>query len=58
MNTYEIELTQEELNALVAFIDLAVKASGLQSVKAASAIIAKLEDASFEVAAQEESSED
>tara|TARA_S200002703_G_scaffold158356_1_gene168494 strand:- start:1159 stop:1326 length:168 start_codon:yes stop_codon:yes gene_type:complete len=55
MNTYEIELTQEELNALVALIDLAVKASGLQSVKAASAIIAKLEDSSFEVA---EASED
>lgn len=40
-----IELNQEEINALGALIDVAVKASGIQGAKAAVPLYAKLEAA-------------
>ena len=40
-----VTFTQEELNALVALLDAAVKATGIQGAKAALPIIAKLEAA-------------
>ena len=49
----KIELNQEELNALVALLDVGVKASGLQSVKLATVIVGKLEAAS-KAASEEE----
>lgn len=45
MNTVKIELSQEELNALGALLDAAVKALGMQAAKPALAIMAKLEAA-------------
>ena len=40
-----VTFTQEELNALGALLDAAVKATGIQGAKAALPIIAKLEAA-------------
>lgn len=40
-----IELNQEEINALGALLDVAVKASGIQGAKAAVPLYAKLEAA-------------
>ena len=40
-----ITLTNEELQALAGLIDAGVKATGIQSVKAAAVLIAKLEAA-------------
>lgn len=40
-----IELNQQELDALVGLIDAGVKATGLQGVKVAAAILGKLEAA-------------
>ena len=45
MNTVTIILTNEELQALGALIDVAVKASGIQGAKAAVPLYAKLEAA-------------
>jgi hypothetical protein len=41
----KIELTQDELTALAGLMDAGVKSAGLQGVKAAASILAKLEDA-------------
>jgi hypothetical protein len=41
----KIELTQEELTALAGLLDAGIKATGLNSVKAAASILTKLEDA-------------
>lgn len=43
MNTVNVSLTSEELNALTALLDIAVKASGIQGIRPALAIIDKLE---------------
>jgi predicted DNA-binding transcriptional regulator YafY len=40
-----VTFTQEELNAIAALLDTAVKAIGIQGAKAALPIIAKLEQA-------------
>jgi hypothetical protein len=40
-----VTLTQEELTALAGLMDAGVKATGLQSIKAAASILTKLEDA-------------
>ena len=40
-----VTFNQEELNALAALLDVAVKASGLQAAKAALPIMSKLEEA-------------
>ena len=40
-----VTFNQEELNALAALFDVAVKASGLQAAKMALPIMAKLEEA-------------
>lgn len=45
MNTVTITLTQDDLNVLSALIDAGVKATGLSSVKAAAALLVKLEAA-------------
>jgi hypothetical protein len=41
----KIELTQDELTALAGLMDAGVKTTGLQGVKAAASILAKLETA-------------
>jgi hypothetical protein len=41
----KIELTQDELTALAGLMDAGIKATGLNSVKAAASILTKLEDA-------------
>lgn len=41
----KIELTNDELQALVGLLDAGVKAVGLRGVKEASALLAKLEEA-------------
>lgn len=45
MNTVTVTLTQDDLNVLSALIDAGVKATGLSSVKAAAALLSKLEAA-------------
>jgi len=45
MNTVTVEFTQEELNALGALLDAAVRASGIQAARSAMPLIAKLEAA-------------
>ena len=45
MNTVTITLTNEELQALGALLDAAVKATGIQGAKAAVPLYAKLEAA-------------
>ena len=45
MNTVTITLTNEELQALGALLDAAVKATGIQGAKAAVPLLAKLEAA-------------
>ena len=40
-----VTLTQEELTALAGLLDAGIKATGLNSVKAAASILTKLEDA-------------
>lgn len=45
MNTVTITLSQDELTALAALLDAGVKATGLQGVKQAAAILTKLEAA-------------
>ena len=42
---FTIELTQDELTALAGLLDAGVKATGLQGVKHAASILAKLETA-------------
>lgn len=53
MNTVTITLNNEELQALAGLLDLGVKASGLQGVKQAAAILTKLEAAVAEANAAE-----
>lgn len=53
MNTVTLTLTQDELTALAGLLDLGVKASGLQGVKSAAAILTKLEAAVAEANAAE-----
>ena len=45
MNTVTITLTNEDLQALGALLDAAVKATGIQGAKAAVPLLAKLEAA-------------
>lgn len=45
METVKFELSGEEVNALVALLDISVKSSGLQSVKAATVLVEKIEAA-------------
>ena len=45
MNSITVTLTQDDLNVLSALIDAGVKATGLSSVKAAAALLVKLEAA-------------
>ena len=45
MNTVTVTFTQDELNAISALLDAAVKANGLQAARAALAIMGKLEQA-------------
>jgi len=45
MNTVTITLTQDELTALAGLLDAGIKATGLQGVKQAAAILTKLEEA-------------
>ena len=45
METVKFELSGEEVNALVALLDISVKSSGLQSVKAATVLVGKIEAA-------------
>ena len=52
-----IELNQEEINALGALIDAAVKATGIQGAKAAVPLYAKLEAAVAEANAKPEPQE-
>ena len=54
MNTVTITLTQDELTALAGLLDLGVKASGLQGVKAAASILTKLEAAVAEANASDQ----
>lgn len=42
-----VELSQDEVNNLVQIMDAGVKAVGLQGVKAAAAILERLEEASL-----------
>lgn len=58
MNTVTIDLTQDELNALGALIDAAVKATGIQGAKAAVPLYAKLEAAVAAANAKPEPQED
>lgn len=53
MNTVTITFDQNELTALAGLLDLGVKASGLQGVKQAAAILTKLEAAVAEANASE-----
>jgi hypothetical protein len=57
MNTVTITLTNEELQALGALIDVAVKASGIQGAKAAVPLYAKLEQAVAEANAKPQETE-
>ena len=52
MNTVTITLTNEELQALGALIDAAVKATGIQGAKAAVPLLTKLEAAVAEANAK------
>lgn len=45
MNTVTITLSQDELTALAGLLDAGIKATGLQGVKQAAAILTKLEAA-------------
>ena len=45
MNSITLTLTQEDLNALSALLDAGVKALGLNAVKPAALLLAKLEAA-------------
>lgn len=45
MNTVTVTFNQDELNAISALLDAAVKATGLQGAKPALAILSKLEAA-------------
>lgn len=54
MNSVTVTFTQEDLNALSALLDVAVKASGIQGARPALAIIAKLEAAVAETNAKKE----
>jgi hypothetical protein len=49
-----LTLNQEEVNSLVALLDVAVKASGIQGAKAAVPLYAKLEQAVAEANAKPE----
>lgn len=53
-----ITFTQDDLNALSALLDAAVKATGIQGAKAALPIIAKLEQAVAEANAPKAQSEE
>ena len=57
MNTVTITLTQDELQALGALLDAAVKATGIQGAKAAVPLYAKLEAAVAEANAKPEPQE-
>lgn len=48
----ELKLTEQEYNTLVALIDAGVRASGIQGVKGAAAIVAKLEEVVAKINAQ------
>ena len=45
MTTITITLSQDELTALAGLLDAGIKATGLQGVKQAAAILTKLEEA-------------
>ena len=53
MNTVTITLSQDEITALAGLLDAGVKATGLQGVKQAAAILTKLEQAVAEANAAE-----
>ena len=53
MNTVTITLSQDEITALAGLLDAGVKATGLQGVKQAAAILTKLEAAVAEANAAE-----
>ena len=53
MNTVTITLSQDELTALAGLLDAGIKATGLQGVKQAAAILTKLEAAVAEANAAE-----
>ena len=57
MNTVTITLTNEELQALGALIDAAVKATGIQGAKAAVPLLTKLEAAVAEANAKPQETE-
>ena len=54
MNSVTIELNQDELNALSALLDAGVKALGLNAVKPAALLLAKLEAAVAQANAKEQ----
>lgn len=58
MNTVTITLTQDELQALGALLDAAVKATGIQGAKAAVPLYAKLEAAVAEANAADQKEQD
>ena len=58
MNTVTITLTNEELQALGALLDAAVKATGIQGAKAAVPLYAKLEAAVAEANAADQKEQD
>ena len=58
MNTVTITLTQDELQALGALLDAAVKATGIQGAKAAVPLYAKLEAAVAETNAADQKEQD
>ena len=58
MNTVNITLTQDELQALGALLDAAVKATGIQGAKAAVPLYAKLEAAVAEANAADQKEQD
>lgn len=58
MNTVTLTFTNEELQALGALIDVAVKASGIQGAKAAVPLYAKLEAAVAEANAADQKEQD
>ena len=58
MNTVTITLTQDELQALGALLDAAVKATGIQGATAAVPLYAKLEAAVAEANAADQKEQD
>lgn len=57
MHTITLTLTQEEIQALGALLDAAVKATGIQGAKAAVPLYAKLEAAVAEANAKPQETE-